>query len=72
MVDSPSYANKEYTTNPIAGDQVSFQVPVRNYSLIPASNVAVSFYAVPMTYDGTRARSPPGRRCPSAIRRPIT
>ncbi len=52
VVDSPSYANKEYTTNPVAGDQVRFQVPVRNYSLIPAANVPVSFYAVPMQYDG--------------------
>jgi hypothetical protein len=52
VVASPSYANKEYTANPTAGDQVRFQVPVRNYSLIPASNVSVSFYAVPMKYDG--------------------
>jgi Big-like domain-containing protein/hemolysin type calcium-binding protein/ricin-type beta-trefoil lectin protein len=52
VVDSPSYANKAYTTNPVAGDQVRFQVPVRNYSLIPTANVSVSFYAVPMQYQG--------------------
>ena len=50
--DAPTFSNEEYTTNPTVGDQVRFQVPVRNYSLIPVANVPVSFYAVPMRYNG--------------------
>ena len=50
--DNPTFVNQEYTTNPVAGDEVVFQTPVRNYSFVPVSNVSVSFYAVPMKYDG--------------------
>jgi hypothetical protein len=49
---NPTFANQDYTTNPVAGDAVVFQTPVRNYSLVPVSNVTVSFYAVPMEYEG--------------------
>ena len=51
-VDNPTFVNQEYTTNPVAGDEVVFQTPVRNYSFVSVSNVSVSFYAVPMKYDG--------------------
>ena len=40
-----------YADNPVVGDKVVFQVPVNNYSLVPATNVPVDFYAVPMTGD---------------------
>lgn len=35
-----------YASAPVAGDQVTFGVPVHNFSLVPAENTTVSFFAV--------------------------
>ncbi|OOB92095.1 hypothetical protein [Rathayibacter sp. VKM Ac-2630] len=37
-----------YASAPVAGDQVTFAVPVHNFSLVPAENTTVSFFAVPV------------------------
>ena len=41
-----TFADEPYITDPLVGDNVTFSVPVDNYSLVPASNVTVTFKAV--------------------------
>ena len=49
--DPGSLAGTPYTSNPIAGDQVVISVPIHNYSFKTATQVPVTFYAVPLTSD---------------------
>lgn len=46
--DDPLLSGQPYARTPLRGEDVVFEVPVHNYSLVGAQNVSVQFHAVPV------------------------